>query len=69
MIDTLKQGEEYLLRRFGRNITISSEELWRVDVRRSESKQVVYGRGGNKENGGLSGTSMLFFPNREIFKG
>lgn len=64
MIDTLKRGEEYLLRRFGRTITISSDELWRVDVRRSEGKQVVYGRGGSKENGGLSGTSMLFFPSR-----
>lgn len=64
MIDTLKRGEEYLLRRFGRTITISSDELWRVDVRRSEGKQVVYGRGGSKENDGLSGTSMLFFPSR-----
>jgi len=52
------------LRRFGRTITVSSDELWRVDVRRSEGKQVVYGRGGSKENGGLSGTSMLFFPSR-----
>jgi hypothetical protein len=40
-----------------------------VAVARAEGKQTVHGRGGNRGQSGLSGVTILYFPNREIFKG
>lgn len=66
--ETLRSGEQYLLKRFGRKVTLESEELWRVEVRRAEGRQTVHGRGGSR-SGGLSGSAVLYFPSREVFKG